>query len=109
MIIPSRSLLYLHAGYRDSKRLVDTDIETPLGYVHSILRGERKLNKFNNWYILNFIKNHTKWRYADRIDLATSIVSIKAMPSSVHRLMYYIDDRPCSFRAMGYKSKHIAT
>ena len=77
-----------------------------LDYVRSILMGNRKLGVFNNWYILKFIKA-SKWRYSDSIDLSSSKVSIRSMPDSQHRMMFYVDGRPCSFRAMGFKGRHL--
>jgi hypothetical protein len=106
MVVESRSRLYLGCGYsRKGKRLVDTTKESPLGYVHSILRGERKLGRFNNWYVLHFIKG-TYWRYKDEIR-SDSKASIRLMPNSQFRYMFYVDNRPCSFRAMGYKNDQL--
>jgi hypothetical protein len=99
MVVESRSRLYLRCGFR----LVDTTKESPLGYVHSILRGDRKLGRFNSWYVLNFIKG-SYYRHEIKAD---SKVSIRNMPNSQHRYMFYVDNRPCSFRAMGYRNNQL--
>ena len=113
MLVKSASKMYeLDHHTANGQRVVDTDRLNPAGYIRRIFVGELKMSEFNRYMVLRWLKA-SRWRLATDIDLEKSTVTIMSMPSSIHRMSFYVSLDgysqmiPISWRKLGYRATQL--